>query len=845
MADNLVTITVNGEEIEVPKEQLLLHALREHGITVPTLCHDDRLTPYGGCRLCVVARRDGRGGLIPSCSTPVQPGMKIETDPPEVIASRRMQLQLLILNHRMECPVCDRRGDCRLQDLVYEYGVPDQELPFELVRAPADTQSRIIVRDPEKCIICGKCVRICEEVQGVAAIGLQGRGLGAQVATFSGRSLDCEFCGQCVNACPVAALVARPYTCEVPAFLRTSTTTTCSFCSSGCQLQLETYNDVPQAAIPAIDQGPNHGKLCVKGWLGWDLLKSSGRLSMPLVRKNGRLEEASWEEALEKAAGALKGAMEGGEKVVGLGTSRLTTEDAYLMQRFMRSVLGSPHICSGPVGGTRALVDGAFAATGVASSTAGYEDLASADLVLVLRGDPTRTHPLVKTELVQRKLQRGRDFILAHGLSGGLDRHAGLYLPLYPGSEDQLLHGVAARILERTPSLAESCEPDPGFAAWADGVKAYTPERIEAQTGIAPAVVETLVDRLLEAESLVFAVVTGIGIPGDEAEAVLAASRLLALLAGGDDARRGGLLVLGEKSNVQGIVDVGLHPRLLPGHRQLSSPVQRREIEELWGTSVPEGPGWDHVELCKSLCAKEVGVLLLVGQDPVNGWPNECPGREAVEGAGTVIVFDAFLTASARLADVVFPVRILGERTGSVVGLDARRRKLNRVFAPEGQLPQDGDLFLELSRRLGVALPEGEQLEQEISSLVSWPPEAPARVSFAAPPTATDSIPWEGVLLDVSPQLFHSGTMTFRSPLLLDLSPAVAVRVSPADADRWDLRSGELVRISSGSKEVMLRARVDRTVRDGSVVLPWSGDGSAILLESSEKALAVELRRTE
>ena len=208
MRPRSITLTVDGRRIESEADRLLIQVLRDLGIRVPTLCHDDRLTPHGGCRLCVVDRQD-LGCLVPACSTPVEEGMVIRTETAEVVESRRRQLQLILLDHRLECPVCWRSGDCRLQDLVFELGVIDEPLPFEPLARPGDGASPIIHRDPEKCVLCGRCVRLCEEVQGVAAIGSSGRGLDLQVTTFDGRALDCEFCGQCVNSCPVASLTAQ------------------------------------------------------------------------------------------------------------------------------------------------------------------------------------------------------------------------------------------------------------------------------------------------------------------------------------------------------------------------------------------------------------------------------------------------------------------------------------------------------------------------------------------------------------------------------------------------------------------------------------------------------------
>jgi predicted molibdopterin-dependent oxidoreductase YjgC len=843
MAHELLTITVNGVETQVPPGEMLLDSLRNLGIVVPTLCHDDRLRPYGGCRLCVVARRDGRGGLVATCSTPVQRGMVIETDAPEVIESRRQQLQLLVLNHRMECPVCERRGDCRLQDLIYEYGSPEDELPFRRQNAPIDRKSRVIVRDPEKCIVCGRCVRICDEVQGVAAIGIINRGLEARVATLLERPLDCEFCGQCVNACPVGALVARPYASEVPVWQRQATITTCSYCSCGCEIKAETHEGSLQRITSNVETPPNHGKLCPKGWLGWDVYRHPDRLEAPLLRRDGQLVEVSWNEALDAVAAVMREAREAKRPVVGLGSSRLTCEDAYLLQRFVRSVMGSPHVDLGPVGGVGALVDGMGGVSGAPHSSATFEDLAAADVVLVLRGDPTRTHPLVKTELVQGIRQRGQKLVLAHALSGGLERHAEVYLPLEPGTEEVLVHGLAAEVLRRRPRAADGCGAVTGFTEWSAGIADYTPDVVSATTGIPAERIAGAAELLAAARKVVAVVVTGLGIPGEESGVTRAAAHLMRLL--GDCEGRAGVLVMGEKANVQGVLDVGLHPFLLPGHRKARQQDARRQVGEVWGCELPHGPGWTTKEIFSRAAHGEIDVLHVVGQDPVGAWPQALEAPTAIEATRFVVVQDAFLTRTARNADAVLPVRILGDRDGTLVGADGVRRSLRRVGMSKG-FPQDGQIFVELARRLGSELPEGERLDQELARLIRWPHEKPSLARFEAvtPPIRRPS--WSGMLLDVSPQLFHSGSVTRRSSALQELSPTVAARLSPTDAGGLGVQNGDTIRVTAGKRELLLRARLDRTVRRGTVVVPWlsgTGESASPLVVQIGEPLAVTIRR--
>jgi predicted molibdopterin-dependent oxidoreductase YjgC len=700
MAHDEFTIEVNGQRIKARPGELLLTVLRREGIVIPTLCHDERLTPYGGCRLCLVARRDAGGSLIATCYTPVQRKMVIETDSPDVLEARRRQLQLLILNHRMECPVCDRSGDCRLQDLAYEYGVEEEIVTFERRLHPRDVSSPIIVRDPEKCVLCGRCVRLCDEVQGVAEIGIFERGLESVISTEGGRPLNCEFCGQCVNACPVGALVPDSPASPVPVWLREAVTTTCSYCSCGCQLNVESYEGHVQRVASSIEGSPNRGKLCAKGWLGWDASAGPERLENPLLRRNGDLVEVGWAEALQYVIEGVQQAGSAEKAIVGLGTPRMTSEDAYLFQRLFRTGFSSPHVGTGPAAGVSALVDGLGQALGVRRSTASFEDLATAELVFVLRADPSRTHPLIKTELVQGIRQRGQRLILAHALSGGMERHAAKYLPLRPGTEDALLLGLAGLLLHQRRIRSKHAGA-PGYREYKDGLESYAPDEVARATGLNANDLAETAHLLSEAASVVVVIVTGNGIPGDEAVVARRACELLAVL-DKVDGPGSGVLVMGEKSNVQGVVETGLHAALLPGGREAASAEAREACSAAWGAPVPEAPGWSAAQALQAAALGEVGLLYLVGEDPLGDSFSGSIPRTAVERADLVVVQDAFLTRTAAAADVVLPVTILGERMGHFTAADGTPRELRRATRPVHGIPQDGQVFTELTRLRGA-----------------------------------------------------------------------------------------------------------------------------------------------
>jgi predicted molibdopterin-dependent oxidoreductase YjgC len=830
-----VSLTVNGRPVRTARHRLLIHVLSELGIRVPTLCHDDRLTPYGGCRMCVVERMDASGALVPACSTEIQDGMVVETHSPAVIEARQQQLQLLALNHRMECPVCERNADCHLQDLIHEIGIPDEILPFEFEPAPRDEGSPVIIRDPGKCVVCGRCVRLCEEVQGVAALAFMGRGIDTHVATFLDRPLDCEFCGQCVNACPVGALVAQPYVSPIPVWQRKRVTTTCSFCSCGCEVSVESHQGRLQRVTSKSDGSPNRGKLCVKGWLGLDVVANPERLKTPLVRKNGLLVEVSWEEGLASAANGLRRARGRGPVMVA-GGGRLSCEDGYLLQALAREVLRSPHVDMAPVGGAQALVDGVWEVFDQPRSNVGFDEIRQADFVLVFGSDPSRSHPLVKTELVQAAVQRGVPVFAVSPVAGSLDRHAAEVLRLAPGSVRELLVAMAVRLLALDGASSKRIDHLPGYDAWRGSIAAFSQEEVTRTTGISAERVDRLTTELAAARRPVMIMGTGSGVPGDEAAVARAAATLTALL-GGD----AGFLVLGGRSNVQGLVDVGLHPRLLPGHRLMNQTV---ELEDLTGRATLSETGWSVSEWVAEGPAAASG-LLLVGVDPIDLLPRGEDPRRVLEGAGFSVVVDAFRTNTAERADVVLPAAILSERKGTTVGADGVRRPLRRALDPPTGVRSDTTILTEIARRMGSSLPEGDELLSEMERVVgwNWRRSQPRRLNpVAAPRWAAGA---SGFLLDAAPQLFHSGSVTRRSAILQDLSPTVAVRINPADARAIGVSRGEIVAVSSERGEVLLRARLDRTVLEGTVVVPWVGsrDGASSLYEGAGEILSVKVRK--
>jgi len=518
------------------------------------------------------------------------------------------------------------------------------------------------------------------------------------------------------------------------------------------------------------------------------------------------------------------------------GGGRLSCEDGYLLQALAREVLHSPDVSLSPVGGVSALVDGVWDIFDRPASSAGFDDLRAADLVLVVGADPTRSHPLVKTELVQAAVQRQVAVVVAHPVNSGIAHHAVEVVHLSPGSEHDLLCGLTAGLLQLDPGLDRGLAALPGYEAWRRSLRGFSAESVAHATGVRAARLERLASRLSTARRPVVVLTTGCGVPGDEAESARAAAVLTAVLGGG-----AGLLVLGGRANVQGLIDVGLHPRLLPGHRRLE---QAAEVVDLTGRSTASEVGWTLSDWVAAGPGAAAG-LLLVGVDPVNLLPGGEDPRQAIESAGFSVVVDPFLTSTATRANIVLPVAILAEREGTMVGADGIRRALHRALEPPPGVWADGEILVELARRMGSRLPRGVDLRNELERVVGWRwgRPRPARLRPAARPRAAQVA--SGFLLDAAPQLFHSGSLTGRSALLQELSPMVAARLNPADALALGVVRGEVVKVSGGRGEVLLRTRLDRSVRRGTVGVAWVGSrtGGAALYDTTGEVLSVRVRK--
>ncbi|SDP55513.1 formate dehydrogenase (NADP) alpha subunit [Desulforhopalus singaporensis] len=342
----MITVTVDGRDVEVAEGTTVLEAAKKLGINIPTLCHDDRLKPYGACRLCVVEIA-GMRKPVTSCTTPATDNMIVKTQSERLYRLRRTAVELLLSDHPNDCMTCIGTGDCRLQELAYQYGIRENRFAGEMRDHHRIDKNPFVVRQQNKCVMCGLCVRVCEEVQGVGAIGFAERGFEAKVIPPFGKDLDCEFCGQCVSVCPTGALSGAIWAGKARMEGVEKTDTTCTYCGCGCNLTLSSNGD---QVIRVTSDANNHnrGWLCVKGRFGFDFINSPERLTRPMIRreKGGTLERVSWDEALDFVAERFTKIKKesGADAIGGLCSARCTNEENYIFQKMMRAAIGTNNI---------------------------------------------------------------------------------------------------------------------------------------------------------------------------------------------------------------------------------------------------------------------------------------------------------------------------------------------------------------------------------------------------------------------------------------------------------------------------------------------------------------------
>ncbi|MEU4509440.1 formate dehydrogenase subunit alpha [Nonomuraea wenchangensis] len=848
-------VTVDGRPVDVPAGASLLSAVRAAGLGVPALCHDDRLTPVGSCRACSV-RVDGR--VVAACVTPAAEGAEVAVEGEELRGLRRDAVELIV----SVLPPYALDGDGELAGTCRQLGIGPESAGGGAGRGRDDSHPFVRL-DRDLCIACGRCVRMCAEVQGTFALTLTGRGSETVVAPGTGglwADSDCVSCGGCVDTCPTGALTEPGLPAGSWLGPLTRTRTTCGYCGVGCALDVLTRDGEVAAVRPAGDGPVNRGHACVKGRFAHGFLRAGDRLTRPLLRgPSGRLEPVGWEEALAHVARGIRDAVEtaGPGSVAAISSARSTNEENYLLQKLMRAVVGTNNVdnCSRLCHAPSAA--GLTATFGLAGGTDAFEDVERADCLLVAGANPAEAHPVVGARLLQQVL-RGARLVVADPRAVGLARHADVHLRPRPGTNVALFNGLAHVLLAEglvdEDFLRRRAAGLPELAAVLDD---HPPGRVAAITGVPEADLVAAARLYGRAERP--AILYGLGVTehlhGTDGVRTLAN---LAILRGAVGTGRGfGVNPLRGQNNVQGASDMGALPDLLPGYGKVRDPVARGRAEQVWGVRLPEHDGLRIPEMFAAARAGDLRVLWIVGEDVATTDPDANRVVEALESCPLVISQELFLSETARRADVVLPAASWLEKDGTFVNFDRRFQRVRPALAPPGEARADFAIVHAVAAALGAdlgcptpaaALAEcgrvapvfagisHERLDRE--GAVPWPcPEAGrpgvsrlyqdrfATADGLARLAARPYLPPGEIADDAYPLIlvtgrrwahYNSGTMTRRSGAV-EIDPTDHLDLHPADAARAGVRDGDPVLVESRHGQATLTARVTEEVLRGQV----------------------------
>ena len=823
----MVTLTIDGQEVSVPKGTNVIEAARKLNIDIPYLCYHHQLTPFGGCRLCLV-EVEKVPKLLAGCNTLVADGMVVRTQGAKIESQRAGTLEFLLINHPLDCPVCDKGGECELQDRVFQHSNAMSRMTEPKIHVEDYDLGPLIVRNQDRCIICKRCVKVMEDIVGDPVLEFGQRGVTTEVYTFEHEDFPAGFSGNTIRVCPVGALTSKPFRFKARPWELIKTPSVCSLCSVGCNLREDVRENRLLRVVGLENKQVNDGWLCDRGQFGYDYVQSPNRLRVPLVRKNGQLQEASWEEAYKAVADGLTQAKSHGAASVGvLGSERASNEDNYVLQEFARTVLGTNNI-DHRMGGRRT----DYAPTRPAPGA--IEALGKADVTLLFASDLTSEAPVLDLVL-KRGLLPGSPFgpgrmrlIVANPRRIELNRRTKQWLRYGAGSEIALLHALLFALAaddQMDATLVQARGADAQAVA-----KAFAGQTLDAlaqAAGITAADIRATAAALFTAQRP--AVVYGTAaVEGPEGEAVMTALRTLSALVG--QAQKPGSVFLEavRHMNTWGARDMGTLPTSGPG-----------------GASVTAG--MSTTQMVAAAGSGQLKSLYVMGSNPVAELPQPDRVREALSKLEFLVVQDMFLTETAALAHVVLPSVSPAEENSTVTNVEGRVQRTVRAMNPIAASKADWDILNEVARAMGQSLGYSsvdsvvKAIRGAVTSVNGTGTALPA-IQPAPAAVAADGFP---LRMLAGALMFDRSTIQRESTVLPTLAPDPYLEINPADATTLGLSDGDMVTVASPHGSITRQTKVSDATPAGAVFVPEGYNESPVgqLLSEAYERVSVRVSK--
>lgn len=841
-------LIVDDVEVTVPEGFTIFEAATQAGIWIPTLCYYSKISPSDACRMCVV-EIEGIRRPMTACNTIVSEGMRVNTDTPKVRSIREEVMKLVLMDHPLECPTCPAAGECEIQNLTCRLGIYGTEYPVAKRDLPPTRNWPLIEYNPNLCITCLRCVKVCHEVIGCGALALKDAGYAARIDTVDGNPLNCDFCGECVEACPSGAMSIKLYRSWARSWELRKTPTVCPLCTAGCRMELNVKDGKIFRVTSDLDSH-NRGTLCAGGRFGYDVVHHEGRLETPLMRKNGALTPVSWQEALSFVSRELQRIIReaGPESIGGIASPRLTNEDLYAFQKLFRVVIGTNNIDSEARFGLLRVQRALELTCGAKGVTGSLSELLDTGAIFVIGVDPLEETPALGWQVKSAARQHDSNVIVANSRGTSLDRFARVRLRIRPYSESDLVLGMMKIILDLdlwdTKFVRDRTS---NFLSMKNLLDKISLKGILTRTGVAGESLEGAARILAEANNASVIFGGDVILQEHGLQCVMNLANL-ALLTGNIGKPNAGIYPIFEKGNMFGLVDMGVLPEYLPGYQDTAA--VRPVFERVWNRPLPYTKGRTVTEMARGLETGEVRGLYIAGADPATDYPRAGRFADAFAKAKLLIVQDLFLSPTARMAHCVFPVASFAEKEGTITNVEHRVQRLNQAIPPYGQSMPDWSIFEEVAKALGkpmgffsardifremtLTIPSFKGLRfqdlqgdgkivrpsnQGSETLRGGKPYAFAPVRIVPAPETADarSYPFEMI---AGRSMFHFGTTTTRSRNLSQLSPHACIEMNARDASAMDTADGDLMEVASPYGSFVAPVKVSANVSSGMIFVP-------------------------
>lgn len=875
-------IKVDGREILAFSGETYLEAIQRANIYVPTLCYEKELTPSGSCRLCVI-EMESTGKLVSACTTPVMDNSVVYTKNDRINKSREVLLELILADHPLICTVCDRQGNCALQSLAYEY-VPAEKLkkymdPDDKIMDMME-QNEFFKLDYSMCIKCGMCVQAVEEIQMCGVLTMQGRGVEVYPTPGFDRTFEeagCVGCGNCVAVCPVAALVPNTLVRGGREVDSERTLTTCVYCGVGCQFEIVTSKrDNKIIYVDSHRGAPANGiSLCVKGRFGNDFIHHPDRIDTPYIRKNGKLEPASWEEAFDLIESRFKEIFEqhGADAFAFLSSAKCTNEENYLMQKLARAAFKTNNIDHCARLCHASTVTGLVRTFGSGAMTNSIEDLTNdAKVIFIIGSNTTEAHPVIGIKIKQAVALGKTKLIVADPRTIEVAELAEIHIRQRPGTDLALINAMMKVIID------EGLCDEKYISERTEGFEELKSILATQDMDLMAKIIGITVDEIREAARIyataeTAAIVYAMGITQHFTGTYnVAALADLAMMTGNVGRKGTGVNPLRGQNNVQGACDLGALPDVFPGYQKTHIEENRLKFEEYWETELTKVPGLTVVEIMQEAHAGNIKAMMIMGENPALSDPNITKVVKALDKLDFLVVQDLFISETAEFAHVVLPAKSFAEKEGTFTNTERRVQMVRPALRQIGDRKSDWEILNELLIRFGFPKKYNHPSEimEEAAKItpiyggisydriqtegLQWPcktaddPGTPilhvnqftlGKGKFLA----TEYIPAAELPDDEFPYIlttgrslyhFHTGQMTRRSKGLDERHPVEKTELNPADAERLGIGEGEMIRITSRRGTLTTIAKVTDKILEGVVFMTFHFKESAVNLLTND-----------